>query len=588
MRPKHPWCRGPKSPAPRGPRKPAGTRHRTQTHSKQGPTMNANQTRSFERKPLLGSLRGMVGKVLCAVPLALLFGAGAAQAATNPGNLTAPPSLKTLPVPEPAALMNFVKDRKAAINLGKALFWDMQVGSDGVQACASCHFHSGADHRTKNNVNPGQAGGDNRFQLVPGPNATVVSGNFPFHKVRNPDDRNSVVSDVNDVMGSQGVFFTQFLGINREKASESGKPVPDPVFHVGTNNTRRVTGRNAPSVINAACNYNNFWDVRANFIFNGVDPFGDANVNARIFSNDGTGALKPVQIRLENSSLASQAVGPPGNDVEMSFSGRTFPDIGRKLLSLRPLGKQLVHGSDSVLGSAARRNKRWTRPGLDKSYTEMVKAAFWPQYWNVKDQILAYDSTGPHIVSRKGNMASNQYKQIEANFSLFFGLAVQMYESTLISDDAPYDRFQQGDASAMSASAQEGLNLFMTPADLGFAGGSCFSCHMGPEFTKATVSNVGRVTFFGDMPEQIIKHMDMHDGHGATYDSGFYNIGVRPTAEDIGRGGTDKYGFPLSFTQRALNIQNGKPLGFPNPPNICGDGVTQPCPINRIAVDGTF
>ncbi len=547
--------------------------------------MNPNETKSPESR---SRRAGVVGKVLCAVPLALLFGAGAARAVTNPGNLSAPPSLKTVPVPEPAALMNFVKDRKAAINLGKALFWDMQVGSDGVQACASCHFHSGVDHRTKNNVNPGQAGNDNTFQLVPGPNATVAAGNFPFHKLRNPDDRFSILSDVNDVMGSQGVFFTKFLAVDPGEPVDEGSPVADSVFHVGSYNTRRVTGRNAPSVINAAFNYNNFWDGRANFIFNGVDPFGDANVNARIFSNDGTGALKPVQIRLENSSLASQAVGPPGNDVEMSFSGRTFPDIGKKMLSLRPLGRQLVHGSDSVLGPLARRNKRWIRPGLATTYMDMIKAAFRDQYWNVKDQVVTYDSTGPHIVAKKGNMGSSTYSQAQANFSLFFGLAIQMYESTLISDDAPYDRFQNGDKSALTKSAQEGLNLFMTPADVGFAGGSCFSCHMGPEFTKATVSNVGRVTFFGDLPEQIIERMDMHDGHGATYDSGYYNIGVRPTEEDIGRGGTDKYGFPLSFAARALLIQQGKPPPFPNPANICGDGVTQPCPINRLAVDGTF
>jgi cytochrome c peroxidase len=530
----------------------------------------------------------VTAKVLCAVQIALLLGAGVARAGT-PGNLSAPAPLKTVPVPEPLTLMNFVKDRRAAINLGKALFWDMQVGSDGIQACASCHFHAGADRRTKNNVNPGQAGGDNSFQLVPGPNSTVTAANFPFHRLGNPDDRYSVVGDANDVMGSQGVFDTEFLGLAHERAVELGRPVADPVFHVGANNTRRVTGRNAPSVINAAFNYNNFWDGRANFIFNGVDPFGDANVNARIFTNDGTGALKGVQIHLENSSLASQAVGPPGNDVEMSFSNRTFPDIGRKLLSLRPLGRQLVHASDSALGTRSRKYvKRWVRPGLDMTYTDMIKAAFYSQYWNVKDQILSYDSTGAHIVPRKGRMAANQYKQIEANFSLFFGLAIQMYESTLISDDTPFDRFQAGDPKAMSASAQEGLNLFMTPADQGFAGGSCFNCHMGPEFTKATVSNVGRVIFTGDLPEQIIERMDMDDGHGATYDSGYYNIGVRPTEEDIGRGGSDKYGFPLSFTGRALLMQNGTTLPFANPPNICGDGVTQPCPINRVAVDGTF
>ena len=43
-------------------------------------------------------------------------------------------SLKTVPVPLPDNLDQFVRDRDAAIQLGKALFWDMQVGSDGVQA----------------------------------------------------------------------------------------------------------------------------------------------------------------------------------------------------------------------------------------------------------------------------------------------------------------------------------------------------------------------------------------------------------------------------------------------------------------------
>jgi cytochrome c peroxidase len=39
--------------------------------------------------------------------------------------------------------------------LGKALFWDMQVGGDGIQSCASCHFHAGADNRKTNQISPG-------------------------------------------------------------------------------------------------------------------------------------------------------------------------------------------------------------------------------------------------------------------------------------------------------------------------------------------------------------------------------------------------------------------------------------------------
>ncbi|HEY6807257.1 MAG TPA: cytochrome c peroxidase [Gemmatimonadales bacterium] len=530
------------------------------------------------------------------IAAAVLLVAGAVSAAPDLENrgdrlITAPASLKTLKPPEPAALASFVKDRKAAITLGKALFWDMQVGSDGVQACATCHFHAGADHRVKNTLNPGQAGGDNSFQFG-GPNSTVTASNFPFHRLGDIKDANSqVLYDTNEVLGSQGVFLGDYLGFVRSEAVETGAPSPDSVFHVGSNNTRRVTGRNAPSVINAAFNYNNFWDGRANFIFNGNNPFGDADVNARVLSNDGAGNLTPLQIHLENSSLASQAVGPPGNGTEMSLNNRTFPDIGKKLLTLRPLGKQAVSGTDSVLASLTRRNARWNgqyRPGLSQTYADLIKSAFQPQWWNVTGQVVTIDGTGRHVGPRPARLAANQYTQIQANFALFFGLALQMYESTLISDDSPYDRFQDGDPNALTARQKEGLNLFMTPADPLFAGGSCFNCHMGPEFTKATVSNVGRSIFTGDLPEQIIERMDMKDGHGATYDSGYYNIGVRPTEEDIGRGGSDPFGYPLAFTARALMMQKGTKLPFANPPNICADGVTSPCFIRQMAVDGTF
>jgi cytochrome c peroxidase len=57
-------------------------------------------------------------------------------------------------VPLPPNLGDFIKDKQAALRLGKALFWDMQVGSDGIQACASCHFAAGADNRTRNAINP--------------------------------------------------------------------------------------------------------------------------------------------------------------------------------------------------------------------------------------------------------------------------------------------------------------------------------------------------------------------------------------------------------------------------------------------------
>src|SRR5690348_15254925 len=48
----------------------------------------------------------------------------------------------------------YVVDPEAARVLGKALFFDEQVGSDGA-ACASCHFSAGADSRIQNQLSPG-------------------------------------------------------------------------------------------------------------------------------------------------------------------------------------------------------------------------------------------------------------------------------------------------------------------------------------------------------------------------------------------------------------------------------------------------
>src|SRR5262249_85082 len=69
-----------------------------------------------------------------------------------------PPSLKTVPVPRIKGVEDFVKDQAAAVALGKAFFWDMQVGGDGVAACATCHFQAGVDSRSWGQLNPGANG----------------------------------------------------------------------------------------------------------------------------------------------------------------------------------------------------------------------------------------------------------------------------------------------------------------------------------------------------------------------------------------------------------------------------------------------
>ena len=108
-----------------------------------------------------------------------------------------PISLKYLPVPEVPGLLSgsdpIVVNKTAAIALGKALFWDTNVGSDGV-ACASCHFHAGADRRIKNQVAPGgQSSPSNAQQFgisavgaLLGSNRALSLNDFPLHQRQEP------------------------------------------------------------------------------------------------------------------------------------------------------------------------------------------------------------------------------------------------------------------------------------------------------------------------------------------------------------------------------------------------------------------
>jgi cytochrome c peroxidase len=462
--------------------------------------------------------------------------------------------LDTVPVPKPQNIDEFVKNQSAGVALGKALFWDMQVGSDGVQACATCHFDAGADSRSKNQLNP-RIGPFTAHK----PNEQLTASDFPFHQLADPADRNSqVLSDTDEVSGSAGLVPTAFRGVVPGSAVEqTTSPGTDPTFAVGGVNVRRATGRNAPSVINAVFNFRNFWDGRAQNEFNGVDPFGmrdpDAKVAQVVKGKEQLVSLTADCVKvngiprprgplcLTNSSLASQAVGPPPNDVEMSADGRTIKDIGkklapsrdvgRKLLALRPLGRQQVSPTDSVLGGYARDGG--AQLGLGVSYATLIKQAFWPRWWNSQRIVRVDPVTGPAFAPYpKRPLAPNEYPLTEYNFSLFFGLAIQMYESTLVSDQAPIDRFAGGDTSALTQQQQDGMALFEGKA-------GCANCHGGPEFTNASVQNV---------VDQPLETMTMGDGSVATYDNGFYNIGVRPTDSDIGIGANDPFGTPLSMT----------------------------------------
>ncbi|MEH2193378.1 MAG: cytochrome c peroxidase [Nostoc sp.] len=539
------------------------------------------------------------------VAIAVLAGHTVSAQITPPSQPLA--SLKTVPIPGPD-YTGYVKDKSKAIALGKALFWDMQIGSDGRTSCATCHFKAGVDSRIKNQLNPGilrvDASGnpnpDNTFSLG-GPNYTLKPTDFPFHKLADVNNRNSaVISDINDIASSEGVFNTKFLSITSGNPQDNVTQLNDPVFNVGGVKTRRVEPRNTPTTVNAVYNFRNFWDGRAQNYFNGVNPFGKRDPNAKLYKVP-IPLFPPqeVSIQLKNSSLASQAVGPPLSSFEMSADGRTFDDVGnkavggtpsllggiidifkslptglklprdmgQKLLSpnLKALGQQNVAVDDSVLGIY----RSFDGKGLNQSYKQLIQAAFDPQWWNSTWSIQVDKNNGsrqPVLLGLGSILDSNKktYTLMEYNFSLFFGLAIQLYESTLVSDNAPIDQYFDGNQNALTPEQVRGKQLFEGAA-------KCINCHGGAEFTNASVKNV---------QDQRLEYMIMGDGQQAVYDNGFYNIGVRPTTDDLGVGGKDPFGNPLSESRVAQLGKFQQLLG--TTPNITVS------PNQRIAADGAF
>ena len=470
-----------------------------------------------------------------------------------------PGDLRAIPVPEPPNLSEFVRDIEMTRALGKALFWDMQVGSDGVQACATCHFRAGADPRSKNQVSPGLKRvpePDLTYSTGAAPNHQLVSGDFPLTRLAIPGVRGALdpATDSNDAVSSQGVHF---LGDGADLLG----------FQIGGVKTRRIEPRNTPSMINAVFNHRQFWDGRADNIFNGVNHVGARDTDSKLFRADNPNQPSEVGVQLDNASLASQAVAPILSDLEMSAPGRTRLDVarllaqglrdkGKSVAKLRPLGKQQVSPTDSALGSMS----RWPNRGLGfDGYDQMIRAAFHAK-WVRSTKVIRVNADGSRTLVAKNNgecedpttCAPNEYSLLQYNFSLFFGLAIQVYEMSLVSDNTPWDQFRREhpdrndpalnpwtntNPNHISRLALFGAHLFNDrtrgPTNL-----RCSNCHEQAELTDASVRRIKAAT------EGPIRNRD-----GNIIDKGFNNIGIRPTSDDLGVGASDVFG-PLSFSKR--------------------------------------
>jgi len=518
-----------------------------------------------------------------------------------------------------------LKSRQWALVLGKALFWDERVGSEGI-ACASCHFHAGADTRLTNQLSPGLKDvtkgpeGDQQFgsdrsttgtvDLGDMPSGTRAEANYtltpedlPLHRLQDETDRNSaIITTTNDRVSSQGAFDALFTKIPGQSGKEHCGDAEGEIYHTQSGlAVRQVEPRNTPSVINAVFYHRNFWDGRANNLFNGVGVFGMRDIlfgdpNRRLLILDTTGVPQLGFLQLENASLASQAVGPLLSVLEMSCADRTLADIGRKLLTdgIRPLQAQNIDPRDSVLGLYAQPNDKGLR--LQYTYKALIRKAFDEKYWAAAKR---YRISGGTLTQDP-----NGYTQMEINFPMFWGIAVMLYESTLVSDQAEFDQVGVTDAASCLTSGpdalfQRGCQIFFSGAGAGPVGngigGNCSTCHGGtiPGTSPAVQAALSSAAFQVGQTFSPLTQVGKSLGGSQRRDGGFIDIGLRPVFTDQMNGSTDPYGKPLSFVRQYQNfLQDGTPVVDPFLQRVIdangpfGFGVTPGVPAPTLGTDG--
>lgn len=124
------------------------------------------------------------------------------------------------------------------------------------------------------------------------------------------------------------------------------------------------------------------------------------------------------------------------------------------------------------------------------------------QFWDGRAATLEEQAVGP--ITADGEMAGGSMEVVAAKLATIPGYvslfeqaypgkgvtpetiakAIASFERTVVSSEAPFDRWIKGDASAISESAQRGFAVFEGKAD-------CTACHSGFNFTSDGFHNIG-------------------------------------------------------------------------------------------------
>lgn len=199
--------------------------------------------------------------------------------------------------------------------------------------------------------------------------------------------------------------------------------------------------------------------------------------------------LKPLSIPEDNPQTPEKiALGK-----QLYFDKRLSKDNTVSCASCHAPDKGYSNGERFATGVGGARGGRSAPSVINSAYYRQ-------QFWDGRADSLEGQALGP--IENPIEMAMsiedavdrlNRIDGYRTQFQKVFGTdatpdaiakAIAAYERTIISGNAPYDRFKAGDKDALSEAAERGRKLF-------FGKANCAACHSGPNFSDNSYHNIG-------------------------------------------------------------------------------------------------
>jgi len=237
---------------------------------------------------------------------------------------------------------------------------------------------------------------------------------------------------------------------------------------------------------------------------------------------------------------------------QLYFDPRLSADDTVSCATCHDPAKGWSNGEQFATGVGGAKGGRNSPTILNSAYSKQ-------QFWDGRASTLEDQALGPiqNPIEMKMSLDDvvgklNQVQGYQDQFQKVFGTgvtkegiakAIAAFERTILSGDAPYDRFKAGDKAALSEPAQRGMKLF-------FGKANCSACHSGHSFTDLAYHNIG---------------LDSEDAGRKTISNlaGDHGAMKTPTLRDIAKSGPYMHNGSLKTLEEVMQHYNKGGNGNP-------------------------